>query len=75
VTLTLVLILVGFFVAYRFWPDLCAHIVNTGLAEERREVTPVEKLRAAVSAPPPDPNAAQAAAAAALVNAAMAAKK
>lgn len=42
--------------AYRYWPDICESIVNTGLAEIKREATPVEKLRAQLDAPTPAPN-------------------
>lgn len=71
-TLTLIIVLIGFFAVYRSWPDICAHIVNTGLAEERREKTPVERVREQLANPAAsDPNAA----AAALINAAVNAKK
>lgn len=65
----LILIGLGAAAVYRFWPDICAHIVETGLKKPAPvEPTAAEKFHAVASAvaakPDPDPTLASAVAAA-----------
>lgn len=39
---------------YRYWPDICRSIVNTGLESSKpKEPTPVERFQEVVNGPPP----------------------
>lgn len=37
---------------YRFWPDICRNIVNTGLDRPQEQATPVDRFHQLTNEPP-----------------------